>query len=93
MISYLQLVNLIIKEQQSILGPIAIEQARQVSGLQVDDKGNSQIEGNEKKILSDLVVQYSNLFGSASIQVCKEAINPLLSNSERLPEIPDVLKD
>ncbi|MBI4225692.1 hypothetical protein HY612_01120 [Candidatus Roizmanbacteria bacterium] len=65
----------IIEEQETIIGPIALEQARKVQGLKVDwQQHKVSFEGNKTQILQNLVEQYKTLFGQASVEVCKEAI-------------------
>lgn len=89
---YSQLVNKIIKEQETIIGPVALEQAGKVPGLKVslqDDK--VVIEGNNKKdILENLVKQYEKLFGMTSVEVCKEAVRGLISQAPR-DQVPQML--
>ncbi len=82
----------IIKEQRDIIGPIALDQARKVSGIQITSIDDIKISGNGKAVLEGLVKQYEKLFGQASVEVCKEAIEPLY---DKLPvaEIPDILKN
>lgn len=89
---YITLVSRIIKEQQSIIGPIALDQAKKVSGLQVSSVDDVKISGNKKEVLGNLVTQYSKLFGKASVAVCKEAFEPL---SDKIPpaDVPDILKN
>lgn len=71
---YGQVVEKIITEQEKIIGPVALEQARKVPGLTVDlQKHEVKIEGNKKDILQKLVEQYQHLFGQASVEVCKDA--------------------
>lgn len=85
---YAQIANKIIKEQQAIIGPIALEQARKVSGLKIDDKVNDvQLQGNEKEIIEKLVEQYQHLFGQTSVEVCKEAIRGLDVSADQLPAL------
>lgn len=85
---YAQIANKIIKEQQAIIGPIALEQARKVSGLKVDDKASDvQLQGDEKEIIEKLVEQYQHLFGQTSVEVCKEAIRGLDVSSDKLPAL------
>lgn len=79
----------IIKQQQAIIGPIAIDQARKVPGLKVENSDTIEISGNGKEILSRLVDQYEVLFGRASIEVCRDAIKeiqPALP-TDQMPEI------
>lgn len=84
-------ISRIIKEQQSIIGPIAVDQAKKVAGLEVSSVDDVKVTGNKKDVLAKLVGQYANLFGQASIEVCKEAFSPY---SDKIPasEIPDILK-
>lgn len=83
----------IIKEQELVIGPLAWEEAKKVSGLTVvnQDTGEVSFQGDGKEILGRLVAQYSRLFGKVSEQVCKEAAQSLLVE---LPpdQIPDTLK-
>ena len=89
---YAQAISKIIKEQQAIIGPIALDQAKKVSGLEVSGADDVKITGNKKEVLESLVNQYAKLFGKASIEVCKEAFSAV---SEKIPatEIPDILKN
>lgn len=89
---YAQAVAKIIKEQQEIIGPIALEQAKKVSGLEVTSVDDVRISGNKKDVLGNLVNQYSALFGRASVEVCKEAFQ---SFSSKIPasDVPDILKN
>jgi len=79
----------IIEEQEAIIGPIALEQAKKVVGLNLDLPNNEvSLLGNKTQILQKLVEQYESLFGQASVEVCKEAINKYrnqLSN-DQLPQ-------
>jgi hypothetical protein len=77
---YAQMAAKIIKEQESIIGPIALEQARKVTGLNVDwQKQEVNIAGDESAILEKLVEQYQHLFGQTSVEVCKDAVKSLKS--------------
>lgn len=82
----------IIKEQQAIIGPLAWDQAKKVTGLQITSSDDIKITGSGKAALTGLVNQFAKLFGQTSIEVCKEAIEPLVG---QLPpaEIPDILKN
>ena len=80
----------IIKEQQAIIGPIAFDQAKKVTGLDISGK-DVKIHGDKKEVLGNLVNQYAKLFGKASIEVCKEAFSQY-SNKIPSGEIPDILK-
>ena len=87
-----QMAHQIIKEQETIIGPIAWEEANKVTGLRVDISAHTvAVEGNSKEVLEKLVAQYERLFGPASREVCKDAVRPLLG---QVPpeEVPAVLK-
>ncbi len=88
---YAEIAARIIKEQQNIIGPIALREANKVMGLHVNNAEDITFDGDNKQILQNLVTQYARLFGNASIEICKEAAEPLL---EQLSEAdrPDVLK-
>lgn len=90
--SVAQAVSRIIKEQQAIIGPVALDQAKKVSGLEVSSVDDIKVSGNKKEVLNNLVNQYSKLFGKASVEVCKEAFEPY---SDKIPsaDIPDILKN
>ena len=89
---FVQAVSRIIKEQQSIIGPIAIDQAKKVAGLEVGGADDIKISGNKKEVLTNLVSQYAKLFGQASVEICKEAFS-VFSDKIPVTDIPDVLKN
>jgi DNA replication initiation complex subunit (GINS family) len=81
---YSQIVERIIKQQESIIGPIAVEQAEHVPNLKVDwGKKDIQVSGDGAKVIDNLVDQYKELFGKISVEVCREAAAPLIN---KLPE-------
>jgi hypothetical protein len=87
-------VKKIVESQISIIGPLAIEQARKVSGLKISDGGNLLIEvtGNDTgKIITQLVDKYQELFGKTSLEVCRDAMKEI---SDVVPhgELPPILQ-
>jgi len=81
----------IIKEQETIIGPVALEQARKVEGLIINwEKHEVKLEGNKKEIIEKLVEQYEYLFGRASIEVCKDAVKGIISKVPQ-DQIPSLL--
>lgn len=88
---YAEIVDRIIKEQQSIIGPLALEQARKVEGLSVLDGNRVRVQGNGKEVLEHLVSQYEKFFGKASIEVCKDALTPIKDKLTSV-DLPEVLK-
>lgn len=89
---YTEAVTKIIKEQQSIIGPVALDMAKKVGGIQVGSVDDVKLIGNGKEVLASLVNQYAKLFGKASVEVCKEAFRQY---SDKIPqsEVPDILKN
>lgn len=84
----------IIKSQEAIIGPVAIEQAQRVPHLKVEwSKDNQQveIEGDKTHVLDALVEVYKELFGQISVEVSKEAAASLVG---QLPagQLPETLK-
>jgi len=75
---YESIVVAIIKEQEAVIGPIAIDQARLVPGLNIDwDKKEAVLSQDPKQTIDRLVEQYKSLFGMISVEVCKEAVGRL----------------
>lgn len=86
------IITRIIHEQEYIIGPVAWDEASKVSGLVIDQPRSSvSFTGDEKDIIDRLVAQYEKLFGKASHEVCREAVQDLLAE---LPpdQIPSSLK-
>ena len=82
----------IIKGQETIIGPIALEQARKVAGLKIDRVNHEvKLEGNKTEILGNLVGQYERLFGKTSVEVCREAVRTLMSKFPQ-NQIPSLLQ-
>lgn len=81
----------IITEQESIIGPIALEQAKKVNGLNIDwVKHEVNMNGDQKDILEKLIEQYQNLFGKASVEVCRDAVKELIGELPK-DKIPPLL--
>lgn len=89
---YSQLVEKIIKEQEAIIGPVALDQAQKVSGISAVSADEVKISGNGREILEHLVNRYEKFFGKASIEVCREAIDPIRSQLTQT-ELPEILKN
>lgn len=86
-----QLTVQIIKAQERVIGPIAVEQAKQVSGLTVDwSTKEVSIQGNSSSVLDSLIKQYEGLFGQTSIEVCKSAVKSMLDTVPK-DQLPPVL--
>src|SRR4051812_18908807 len=89
-----QIVLRIIKEQESVIGPLAWDEARKVQGIEIIDQKKGEInlrEGDQGGIVNNLVAQYERIFGKASHEVCREAVQDIIA--EMPPEeIPSSLK-
>lgn len=88
----LQIPILIIKEQELVIGPLAWDEASKVSGLTIDQSHNSvSFSGDSKDIINRLVAQYERLFGKASHEVCREAVQDIITGMSP-DEVPESLK-
>lgn len=77
---YAQIVERIISKQESIIGPIALEQAENVKGLKVNwVKKDISFTGKETEIIEHLIEKYRDFFGEVSVEVCKHAVRQLVS--------------
>lgn len=88
--TFSELTQKIIKEQENIIGPLALEQARKVPGLIIDDNGKEvRFNGDQKDIVEKLVEKYRDLFGKASVQVCRDAAKDYMNKipKEKMPAI------
>lgn len=89
---FAQMAEKIIQEQESVIGPIALEQASKVPGLTIDwEKHEVQIVGNERQILDQLVNNYKHLFGQTSVEVCKDAVKGLIKQAP-IDKVPQQLQ-
>lgn len=82
----------IIKEQELVIGPLAWDEARKVTGLTVDQIHDSvSFSGDSKDVINRLVAQYERLFGKASHEVCRDAVQDIIKELKP-EEIPSSLK-
>ncbi len=89
---FAQLVERIIREQESIIGPVALEQAGKVTGLKVNwQKHEISFSGDKKDIIEHLVEQYQHLFGQASVEACKDAVRGIMSDVPK-NQVPPLLR-
>lgn len=87
-----QIAEKIIEQQEAVIGPVAVEQAKNVSNLKIDwPKHNVDISGDPKAAIDALVAQYKELFGQIAVETCKEAVGRYL---DELPagQQPESLK-
>lgn len=77
---YSQIAAKIIEQQELIIGPVAVEQAKRVSNLKVDwTKHSVEVTGDPATVIDKLVAQYEHLFGQLSVEVCKDATQQLVA--------------
>lgn len=84
----------IIEEQEGIIGPMAIEEAKKVPGLHIDwqkQQHHVTFHGNKSDLIEKLVEQYREIFGQISIDACKDAVQALIG---KLPadQVPRLLR-
>ncbi len=90
--AYYQLLESIIRSQEKIIGPLAIEQANQVEGLTVDlELNHFTVTGNRAEVINHLIQQYQLLFGQTSVEVCKEAARDIITHVKP-EEVPLLLR-
>lgn len=90
--AYGQLVEKIIREQENIIGPVAVEQAQHVPGLRINLSSHEvKFDGDKKEILEKLINQYRDFFGHVAVEVCKEAAKDFITKVPK-EEIPTALR-
>ena len=89
---YGQIAVKIIQGQETIIGPVAIEQAERIDHLKLDwEHHEATIDGDKVSVIENLINAYKNLFGQISVEVSKQAAGSLMA---QLPAnaVPDILK-
>ncbi len=77
---YAQIAIKIIESQEVIIGPVAIEQAKQVPNLKIDWTNRTVIiTGDKAAVINQLVEKYRSLFGQISVELSKESTMLLMS--------------
>lgn len=92
MSAYQDIVLAIVREQENIIGPVALEQANSISGLVVNfDNNQVEISGDPQTAITKLVEGYRQLFGNISVDVCKSVVHRVAPNIAQ-DELPAVLR-
>jgi len=77
---FVQIAQKIIEQQETIIGPVAIEQAKRVPNLSINwPEQKIKISGDAPTAIDELVHQYERLFGRLSVEVCREATASLVA--------------
>jgi hypothetical protein len=87
--TYSQLAEAIIEQQSAIIGPVAIQQAEQITDLEIDwSHHHVTIHGEPRQAIDKLVGRYERLFGGISVQVSREAAAKIIPHIpvENLPK-------
>lgn len=83
-----QIAQKIIEQQETIIGPVAVERAKLVGKLKIDWPHHTvSVSGNPQSAIDELVTQYKELFGQIAVETCKEAVARYVSqlSPEQLP--------
>jgi hypothetical protein len=87
---YTILAKAIIEQQEYVVGSLAWVEAEKVKGLTISNH-TVKVKGEGKKAVESLIKQYENLFGGASVEVCRGAVKNLIVDMEK-SEVPDILQ-
>ena len=92
MVDVSSIVKSIVEHQELVIGPLALEQANKVAGVKVSDGANLSVTitgSDTDKILTELVKKYEQVFGQASVEVCRDAVKEVKPPvpSDQLPQI------
>jgi hypothetical protein len=89
---YEQIAQFIIEKFMLVVGgAIAVERARKVSDLTVDDNGKiTAFTGDDKTVIA-LIEQYQELLGPAGISFARDAARPVVTQNPKLL-FPDILR-
>ena len=71
-----QIAEKIIEQQEAIIGPVAVERAKSVSGLSIDwPQHDVDVAGDPQAVIDNLVSQYKELFGQIAVETCRDAVS------------------
>lgn len=88
---YIELAKKIIKAQEDVVGPLALEQAKRVNGVKIGTSSQDlSLEGDEKDVVNRLIKQYEGLFGKVSLEVCKRAALSITQSTQK-DQLPPLL--
>ncbi len=80
MSGYTALAKAIIKQMETIVGPVARTLANNVEGMKVNH--DITIEGNPQAVLTGLVEKYKELIGPVAITIARKAVENARSKDQ-----------
>lgn len=88
MVSYGQVIEAAIERESGILGEQkAVEKAKEVDGLEIDEEGHVlDIEGEGQQVLKRLVDRYEEVGGSVTASLIARRIKKIGGDELELPE-------
>lgn len=90
--AYKEIVNAILKSKIMALGQLAINKARTVSGMQLNEKGEVVLfSADPKQVVDNFLVKFEELSGIISTHIAKISIIKILAKYPDI-ELPDRLK-
>lgn len=82
---YVKLMSAVIKKQMTFGDKIALNVAKEISGIKVSESGDVT-SGASKEKLDELIKAYIHITGPVAVLFCKTAVRPLIKDKEELPE-------
>lgn len=86
---YNQLIQSIINQIKTIVGPVAVTQANQVKGLTTNHK--VVIKGNPQNIIKNLISKYKLIMGPVALTLAKKGAVSILKKNPEL-KVPSELR-
>lgn len=75
-----QIAEKIIEQQEAVIGPLAVEQAKRVKRLKINwPQHEVDVSGDPQQAIDELVNQYKELFGQLAVETCKDAVSRFVS--------------
>jgi hypothetical protein len=81
-IDYEKIIRILIDKLEKIIGPMAVEAAKSIDGIEISKDNKVVIKGEKKKVLHDLIANYENFLGPLGRVLAREEISQTLSKME-----------
>ena len=90
--AYKEIINTIIESKISAFGRVAIDKAKVINGMTIDDKGNAVSFSDEPKtVIHNLLITYEEICGRVST-ISARTVTTRLRNKYPNLELPNELK-